>query len=203
MRRAVVLSSAVAFTVACASANSSRPATPATAPAPPTDLFVRTRAGASETFIPAQGEAALQSFVPDVAAEEDGGECSLVRTGGSGATIVTAFYPKRSLPRMQVTTTFDSGGRLVRYSERRGIPHFAPAPGATPEQIDSLIRKTEASIRSTTINMDYAVDQAIVSNRGGGKPTVAVLGTVRAVERLEKLGPPAARLERMRKLCGV
>lgn len=74
---------------------------------------------------------------------------------------------------------------------------------ATPEQIDSLIRKAEASIRSTTINMDYAIDQAIVSNRGGGKPTVAVLGTVRAVKRLEKVGPPAARLERMRKLCGV
>jgi len=42
-----------------------------------------------------------------------------------------------------------------------------------------------------------------VMNRGGGKPTDAILATVRAIERLEKLGPPIARVERMRRLCGV
>ena len=40
-------------------------------------------------------------------------------------------------------------------------------------------------------------------NRGGGKPTNAVIGTIRSMERLDKLGPPVARIERARKLCGV
>jgi hypothetical protein len=107
------------------------------------------------------------------------------------------------MAQLQVSVTFDSAGRLVRYSERRGVVRFAPTPGMTPPQIDSLVRATEAKVRSTSISMDYAIDQAVVSNRGGGKPTEAVLGSVRAIERLDKLGPPVARMERMRKLCGV
>lgn len=66
-----------------------------------------------------------------------------------------------------------------------------------------MARAAQEKVRTTTISLDYAVDQALLSNRGGGKPTDAVLATVREVERLEKLGPPAARMERMRKLCGV
>jgi hypothetical protein len=53
------------------------------------------------------------------------------------------------------------------------------------------------------LSFDYAIDQAIVMNRGGGKPTNAVLGTIRSMENVAKLGPPAARIERARKLCGV
>jgi hypothetical protein len=58
-------------------------------------------------------------------------------------------------------------------------------------------------MRSTTISLDYPIDQAIVMNRGGGKPTDAVMGTIRDVERVETLGPVTARIDRMRKLCGV
>jgi len=120
-----------------------------------------------------------------------------------GATIATAYYPARAGARMQVSVTFDSARRLVRYSERRGIPRISVPPGATDAQRDSTIRAAEASMRSTMIQLDYAIDQAVVSNRGGGKPFHAILATVRAIENLEKLGPPSARLERMRKLCGV
>jgi hypothetical protein len=166
-------------------------------------VLVRTSVRAGETFIPRTGDEAIRAFVPDVSGEETGGECTFVRTGGSGATVATAYYPSRLMARLQVSVTFDSAGRLVRYSERRGIVRFAPTPGMTPAQIDSLVRATEAQVRSTSISMDYAIDQAVVSNRGGGKPTEAVLATVRAIERLDKLGPPVARMERMRKLCGV
>jgi hypothetical protein len=99
---------------------------------------------------------------------------------------------------------FDSAGRLVRYSETRGVVHLdGPIGTMSPAQRDSVFRAAEARVRTTSISLDYAIDQAIVSNRGGGKPTDAVLATVRSVERLEKLGPPMARMERMRKLCGV
>jgi hypothetical protein len=165
--------------------------------------MVRTRVSVGDTFIPRTGDAALREFVADVPADETGGECQLLRTGGSGATVVTAYYPRRAEVRFQATITFDSSGRVVRYSERRGVPHLPRTPGLTAAQLDSAIRAAEATMRSTTISMDYPIDQAIATNRGGGKPTTAVLGTVRAMESLASLGPPAARLERVRKLCGV
>jgi hypothetical protein len=70
-------------------------------------------------------------------------------------------------------------------------------------QLDSAIRTNEARLRSTTVSLDYGMDQGVAMNRGAGQPTKAIIGTVREIERLDQLGPPAARLERMRKLCGV
>jgi hypothetical protein len=57
--------------------------------------------------------------------------------------------------------------------------------------------------RSTSISFDYAIDQAIVSNTGGGQPTNAIIGAIRDIEKLDKLGPPTVRLARARKFCGV
>jgi hypothetical protein len=78
-----------------------------------------------------------------------------------------------------------------------------PTTGMTSEQRDSTIRATNAAMRSTLITIDYAIDQAIISNRGGGRPTDAILSNVRAVEKIEKFGPIVARVERVRRLCGV
>jgi hypothetical protein len=172
------------------------------APAPPSSAATGVRV--SEPFRAVRSPAALRAFVPEVDAPESGGECLTTRTGGSGALTVTAFFPNRTAADLQVTTTFDSSGRLVRYHESRGVPRFQGITISTPPaQRDSMVRAAQERVRTTTISLDYAIDQAIVSNRGGGKPTDAVLATVREVERLEKLGPPIARLERMRKLCGV
>jgi hypothetical protein len=162
-------------------------------------VFIRV----TDSYTPQRGEAALRAFVPEVSADETGGECTVNRTTGSGATMVTAFYPARTTSTFQITVTFDSVGHIVRYSERRGIPHPKPPTGATRAQLDSTIRAAEAGIRSTTIGLDYPIDQAIVMNRGGGKPIDAVMATIRDVEHAEKLGSVPARLERMRKLCGV
>jgi hypothetical protein len=181
------------------SAASPSTTTASNAPSVQRDVFV----SATDSFSPQRGEAAMRAFVPEVAADETGGECMVGRTPGSGATMVTAFYPARTTSTFQITLTFDSVGHVVRYSERRGIPHIKPPTGATRAQLDSTIRATDASLRSTTISLDYPIDQGMVMNRGGGKPTNAVMATVRDVEHAEKLGSISARLERMRKLCGV
>jgi hypothetical protein len=157
-----------------------------------------------ESFRPESGPAALKAFVADVSPEEKGGECQFNRTSGSGATVVTAFYPARVGSQSQVSVTFDSAGHLMRYSELRGAP--PPIPAAlrlSPTSVDSAFRENEARNRSTTITLDYGVDRGTAMNRGGGRPPTAIIGTVREIERLDQLGPPAARLERMRKLCGV
>jgi len=39
--------------------------------------------------------------------------------------------------------------------------------------------------RSTTISLNYAIDQAIARNFGGGKPDDAVLASVREIESLQ------------------
>ena len=163
------------------------------------EIFMST--GAS--FRPLRGDSALRAFVPEIAAQESGGECSVTRTGGSGATMVMASFPAKVKALMQVNITFDSSGRLVRYSERRGVPDMSAMKGMRIEQLDSLIRAQEAKTRTTSVSLDYAIDQGMAMNRGGDKPTIAVMGTVREIERMEKLGPPTARLERVRKLCGV
>jgi len=197
---------------AVVAACSSNPKTaPATAPAPAPSQVARSRPDSSrdlfvrvgDSFSPLRGDAALKSFVPEVAADIAAGECNLIRTGGSGATIVSAYFPTRAHPLTQMSLAFDSAGHLVNFSERRGIPKLPPMTNMTPAQRDSAIRAVEANLRSTTVTLNYALDQGVIMNRGGSKPTVAALGTVRSVESLEQLGPPKAHVERARRLCGV
>jgi len=157
----------------------------------------------SEAFTPQRGEAAIQAFVPEIAPFDSGGECFTGRIPGSGVTTVSASFPTRKAPQTTISLTFDSAGHLARYSELRGVPHFPPPTGLTSAQLDSAMRAGTDAVRSTSLSFDYAIDQAIVMNRGGGKPTNAILGTIRSIEGLKKLGPPVARIERARKLCGV
>lgn len=166
----------------------------------PKNVLIRVSA---DRFIPRTDAASIRAFVPDVPPVDSGGECMVRRTGGSGATLVTAYYPRRVGAQTQATLTFDSVGHLVRFSERRGVPKPIAGRGLSPAQLDSALRASNQSIRSTNISLDYAIDQAIVINSGAGKPTDAILSTVRTIERLDKLGPPIARIERARRLCGV
>jgi hypothetical protein len=166
-------------------------------------VFVQTRVGIGDSFSPQRGDAALKAFVPEVPANLATGECNLMRTSGSGATIVIAYFPSRTAVQTQLNLSFDSAGHLVRFNERRGVPKMPPMTNMTPAQRDSTIRVNDAAIRSTNVSLDYAIDQAIAMNRGAGRPTTAIIGTVRAVEALQQLGPPKEHVERARRLCGV
>lgn len=173
------------------------------AQAKPSDTLVRMRVTAGESFSPQGGAAALAAFVPEVPPVDSGGECFTGKIPGSGVTTVSAAFPSRKDRRTSITLMFDSAGHLARYNEQRGVPQFPPPTGLTEAQRDSAMRAAQNAIRTTSLSFDYAIDQAIVMNRGGGKPTNAVIGTIRSMERLDKLGPPVARIERARKLCGV
>lgn len=194
---------ALAVTTGVVSSCRSSPAPAAPAPVSRADTTRRVNVFIGESFSPRTGSAAIAEFVPDIAPTDSGGECMVSRTGGSGATIVSVAFPSRAASRTQATIVFDSSGRLTRYSERRGGSRIPSTVGMTAAQRDSTVRVASLATRSTTISLDYAIDQAVISNRGGGKPTDAVLSTVRAVEKLEKFGPIVARIERVRRLCGV
>ena len=205
--RIAMMLAAVAIVAACSSAPSHAPA-PAAPVATPIPV-VRVDSGTrrlnvivGESFSPRTGEAAIKAFVPEVPPVDSGGECFVTRTAGSGATMVSASFPRRTAAHTQASLAFDSSGRLIRFSERRGAM-LPSTVGMTTEQRDSAIRATNAANRSTLITIDYAIDQAVISNRGGGRPTDAILSNVRAVEKIDRFGPIVARVERVRRLCGV
>jgi hypothetical protein len=109
------------------------------------------------------------------------------------------MFPSMEAPQTQITLTFDSAGSLVRYSDRRGAVRFRASPNATASERDGAF----TAIRSTTISFDYPINQAMAMNSGGGTPTEAVMGSIRSMESIEKLGPPTERIRRARRLCGV
>jgi hypothetical protein len=207
MRRIVIGSALVAAacgkptTTPAPATNAATASTTQRTTASPSGTVMMRAVATSESFVPGTGPQALKAFVADVKPDEAGGECSLTRTTGNGALIATAFYPTRAASATQVTIAFDSAGHAARYSELRGVPHIKP--GLRIAQVDSARRAIEAVMRSTSITFDYAVDRAFALNRGAGKPTVAITSTVREMENLDNLQKPAARMERMRKLCGV
>lgn len=156
-----------------------------------------------ERFSPQSGAAALRAFIPEVAPVETGGECRLTRTRPGGATTVSAYFPSFDSARAVITLMFDTAGNLVRFSDRRGLVRFPGGRGRTMQELDSIRRASEARIRSTSINFDYPVDQAIATNSGGGKPTEAIIAPVPEMQHLEKLGPPVERIRLARRLCSV
>jgi hypothetical protein len=196
-RRAVI--GAVALAGALALACHSATQTSTSSPAPKVRLTV----ARGESFSPSSGDSAIAAFVPEVQPVDSGGECRLFRTRGSGATMATAYFPSFDSARTSVTLAFDSAGHLVRFGDRRGGVRFRTPEAITEAQRDSAMSVARAAVRSTTISFDYAVDQAVAANEGGGKPTQAVIGPVRSMENLQKLGPPTKRLVRVRQLCGV
>ena len=195
---------ATAVALACHAARSPAPSAP---PAPPASVpatpMVRAVVTVGESFRPATSDSALRAFVPEIPATDSGGECRLTRTSGNGSTIVQASFPSFDSVRTSVTLMFDSAGHLVRYSESRGAGlHVRTPPGTSEAQRDSAFRASQA-FRRSSLTLDYAIDQGVATNSGGGKTTTAVLGSVRAVESLAALGPQTKRLARVRKLCGV
>jgi hypothetical protein len=191
----------VAF--ALLSCRSTPTAAPAPAAAVPSPGDAPMRVTISEPFRPMRGDSAIRAFVPVVAAVDSGGECRLTRTAGSAATMMTAYFPSYDSSRNNVTLWFDSAGHLTRYSDSRGRMRLRPPPGSTQAERDSVLRALVYAERSTSISLDWAVDQALASNRGGGKPTEAIMASVREMENVERLGPPTKRIAHVRRLCGV
>jgi YD repeat-containing protein len=180
--------------------HSSAPSSSPTAAAPQVrDVLI----SAGESFSARGGAAALRDFTPEMAPVDSGGECVVGRTSGSGATVVNAYFPSRAGVRTQMTINFDSAGRLVRVTDRWGVTRVPSTVGITPAQRDSTFRAASSATRTTQVMLDYVVDQAFAMNRGGGRPTDAITASVRDIERLRQLGPPVARIERVRRLCAV
>ena len=158
-----------------------------------------------ESFTPERGDAAIRAFRPAVLPADSAGDCNATRSAGSGALRVSARFFARDSSVTTVTLWFDSVGTLVRYNESRGwrLMLIRPRGGITPAQRDSTVQRSLDDRRMTTIGMDWTIDDAMATNRGGGKPAEAIYGTVRQFENLPALGPPLERIRIARRLCSV
>ncbi len=199
----------IVIAVAIVACSSGQPATsiPVPQPAPgqrgPNDVLIQTRrVDVTGSFSPRSDQASIDAYVPDIAPFDSGGECNVLRTGGNGATIVSAQYPDRLHARTSVTMTFDSAGHMVRFNERHSDRANEAYRGCA-EQLDSALQAHTRVTRSSTVQLDFVLDQGLALSSGAGKPTIAISAPVRVIERLARLGPPTERMARSRKLCGV
>lgn len=157
----------------------------------------------TEPFTPQRGDSAHRAFRAAVPPADSAGQCSISRTAGSGATRVVARFQARDSSTTSVTLWFDSAGALVRFTEGRGSRAIRLPTTATTAQRDSALRAGFTSQLLTSISIDFAIDEAMATNRGAGRPTESIMGTARQLENLDALGPPTARIQRVRKLCAV
>lgn len=179
------------------------PRTPAadTAPQP---MPERRREIATEiSHFPARSDsAAVARFQPALEAVEMGGECVVRSAPAPGVRQLSVYFPSRAESESMVSITVDSTGRLLRYNENRGLTRLPGLAGATtPAARDSAFAAARQRTRSTRILLDYVTGRALVTNEGGGQSTEAVTGTVVQFEKLDKLGFPHQRAERVRTLC--
>jgi hypothetical protein len=145
-------------------------------------------------------QASLVAFVPQVAATDSDGECSIKRD--PKVTTVTAFFPNARDRQTMLSLRFDSAGTLVQYIERRGFPKPIRATGGLTPQQDSSMLEQVHDMKWVIIQFDYPIDHAQAMNLGGRQPSYSIEGRVSQLDTLTALGV-LPRMERTRKLCGV
>jgi hypothetical protein len=140
----------------------------------------------------------LAEFLPDLPPVEGAFECGRREAMGSNLTTISVAFPTPAESRASVVVLFDSTGKMLHYAERRGAP-IRPAQGAraTLAEIEAAARVA----RSTTITLDFAHGRATIANRGGGLPDQVTVGSIDAVESMEKFGKPLDRAARIVAEC--
>ncbi len=93
-------------------------------------------------------------------------------------------------PLRVVSATWDTAGRLRRYSDARGDLRGPPTP------------VSERELR-TTIAIDFVEGTALLMNESHGRTRGAALTTAREAVVTERLGPPQRLLERLHSQCGA
>jgi hypothetical protein len=145
---------------------------------------------------------ALRRFQPARPAVDSGGECVVRESPMPGTRLLAGYFPNRAQGEVLVSLTVDSAGRVLQYDERRGllqIPGMARA--TTPAARDSAVAAAERGTRITEIWLDRVTGEARAINRGGGKPSEGVFGTVAEFETSRQLGRPGTRALRVVDLC--
>ncbi|MEP6495356.1 MAG: hypothetical protein ABJF01_21900 [bacterium] len=158
------------------------------------------------------GAATLADFQPDLPAVDGLYECTgreaIGQDGlgrqllGPNAVSFSAVLPSRAETRVTIVVVVDSAGKIIRYAERRGPPiRPATPPGLESRATAAEVAAAAASVRSTTITLDYARGLATVANRGGGRPEQAVSGPIDVVGAMDKFGKPLDRAARVLAQC--
>lgn len=151
----------------------------------PTRTIVETEiVEAVDTVVTEDGPGgSLDSFVPAVAAREEGGNCEVIpRTSGGGPLYILSFRDSRSTLR-SVSVAFDSAGRPANYSDLRG----------------DLRRERTGPF--TAILLSFGFGSAHVVNERPGQPSETAHGALSDALTSDRLGNPQRMIELIRTRC--
>lgn len=173
-----------ALIVLCVAAASCRagPALPSAAPAE--------REVATETVqaqVLAEVGATAESFIPAVAAVEEGGECETLPRGTTAPdeTLVILSFPNRQNTRRNIALALGPSGQLLRYNDLRG---------------DLRRQKTGPQ---TSVVIDFETQSAIATNEWPEQPGKAVFGKPEQFLRQNSLGVPERLIQLVKSRCGI
>ena len=196
---------ALATMLACAPRSEPPAPSPAGAnAAPPIPASVASTVVTTGSVLLQSGATALAEFEPTLPPVDEGGECVVGTSPVRGARQVTAWFPTRESAKAMVILTIDSTGRVIRYSERRGVPRYPELPpGATAAMRDSLMLAAQRDLTSTVVMLDYAAGRAMAHNVTRPQPGSGITGGIEAFATADKLGRPAEREKRVIEICGA
>ena len=195
---------ALATMLACAPRGAPPAPSPTRTDAAPSPAGVASTVVTGGSVLLRSGANALAEFEPTLPPVDEGGECVVSASPVRGARQVTAWFPTRGAPKAMVNLTVDSTGRVIRYSERRGVPMYPELPpGSTAATRDSLMLAAQRDLTSTVVMLDYAAGRAMAHNVTGMQPGAGVTGGIEAFATSDKLGRPAEREKRVIDMCGT
>lgn len=143
------------------------------------------------TTVVGRGPEGLREFTPVRAPFTEGGECT--ETDLPNAKRLSVHFPARSEPEMLIVLLTDGSGKILRYSESRGVPQ--------PNRNLTALRAEMAGMRRTHIQLDYVTGEAMATNYGPGEPGRTIMGSVDDFERSSVLGDIPARAAMAGRIC--
>jgi len=192
----------VSALLAAGCGGSRAPATTTSTPAPPTAsrlLVVRSEAAGAVGTTPD----AIARWRPAIDQPTREGQCVRRAMPEPGVQALTLPSTNADGSSNTVTVMVDAGGRVVRYSDARGLPRVVITDTSlTPTQRDSAVSAQLGDGPRTIISLDYITGDANATNRDvvPGQPT-AIRGSAAQFDTLPAMGPPQARIAAVRAKC--
>jgi TonB family protein len=164
--------------------------------------------GAQVGGVPATGmvratRAILDTFSLDVAMPADTGQCLVMMMMPQRTRNVSVYYPSTRDFTAATMVTVDSTGRVVRYSDSRGLRRPLSISSFTLEQRDSAARAARAEYRATSILVDFGSGVAVAMNLGGGRPDNGISTQLDDIGSDERYGAPVRRAAAIVQRCGI
>src|SRR5687767_331173 len=144
----------------------------------------------------------IDSFVADIPASVEGGECQTRVNPALGREVGLAF-PNKSSPVRLVWLTYSDSGELTHYSDMRGdLDRRVVGPDGGPPRPGEAARLLPPAGRQTSINLNFQHNAGVAMNLGGDREQQTTLGPAETFMTAEKFGNLRAIVQLITSRCG-